>query len=189
MLATAGLMALAVTQSTPAITPLVVPLPPQPSTLTPWSGAPGATPTTSWVLSFAATVPDTWVPWPLQSLLGPPAKLTCCTTFRSGCVTSMPVSMMYTLTLDTAPLPLPASVEEISASIRSIPQGSVCATAYMGWSASTYLTRASAWRVATARGDRTAANPCSACSYTKSGTEPLAAAIARATPGTSVTSS
>src|SRR6266545_2904457 len=84
LLPAAGLVACCVTQSTPAITPLVLPLPPQPSTFTPCSGAPGTTPTTPCASSFAATVPDTCVPCPLQSLLGPPAKFTCSTTFRSG---------------------------------------------------------------------------------------------------------
>ena len=60
MLAMAGFTALSVTQSMPLITPEVVPEPPQPSTLTPYSAAPGATPTTS--LSHclrAPTVPAT----------------------------------------------------------------------------------------------------------------------------------
>ena len=52
MLATAGLTAFAVTQSMPAMTPELEPLPLHPSTLTPVIGAPGATPTTSLVLSL-----------------------------------------------------------------------------------------------------------------------------------------
>ncbi len=53
--------------------------------LTPVSGAPGATPTTSLVLSLAATVPATCVPCPLKSVFLPPAKLTCPTRLRSEC--------------------------------------------------------------------------------------------------------
>jgi hypothetical protein len=60
----AGFWAFWVTQSTPSITPEVEPEPLQPSTLTAVSGASGVTPTTSWMLSIAATVPATCVPWP-----------------------------------------------------------------------------------------------------------------------------
>src|SRR5574343_928579 len=59
MLATAGLMALAATQSTPWMTEVVVPEPWQLSTLTPYSATPGPIPTTPLVLSLAATVPAT----------------------------------------------------------------------------------------------------------------------------------
>ncbi len=130
MFATAGSVRFPVTQSTPAITPLRVPLPLQPSTFTPCSGAPGTTPTTPSELSFAATVPDTCVPCPLQSLFGPPAKFTCSTTFKSGCVRSIPVSMMYTLTFVTAP-PSLATVTEASAAMRWMPQGTVWSRASM----------------------------------------------------------
>ena len=76
MFATAGLIAFAVTQSMPLITPEYEPEPLQPSTLTPVTGAPGATPTTSEALSLAAIVPATCVPCPLQSAFLPLAKLT-----------------------------------------------------------------------------------------------------------------
>ena len=76
MFATAGFRAFAVTQLMPLITLEFDPLPLQLSTFTPVTGAPGATPTTSRVLSRAATVPATCVPWPWQSRFGPPAKLT-----------------------------------------------------------------------------------------------------------------
>src|SRR5438128_5304856 len=59
MLAIAGRTAFFVTQSTPLITSEVDPLPEQVRTFTPLSGAPGATPTTSLLLSLAATVPAT----------------------------------------------------------------------------------------------------------------------------------
>ena len=128
MFATAGLAALAVTQSMPLITPDQLPLPLQPSTFTPVSGAPGATPTTSLASSRAAIVPATCVPWPLQSVFLPLAKLTWPTRLRSGWA-AIPESITYAFTFVTAPEPLPASVELVSASILSIPQGSVCATA------------------------------------------------------------
>src|SRR5215204_2078471 len=51
MLATAGSVALAVTQSTPAMTPDQLPEPLQPSTFTPYRSAPRATPTTSLTLA------------------------------------------------------------------------------------------------------------------------------------------
>lgn len=92
-------------------TPDHEPLALQLSTLTAWIVAPGATPTTSVVLSRAAMVPETCVPWPLQSLFGPPAKLMKLATDRSVCAASLPVSMTYAWTPETAPEPLPASVE------------------------------------------------------------------------------
>ena len=70
MLATAGAPAWwsAVTQSMPATTPAVVPLPSQPSTRTPTSRTPFATP-----YVVPPTVPATCVPWPLQSSGAPPS--------------------------------------------------------------------------------------------------------------------
>lgn len=62
MLATAGLTALAVTQSMPATTPAVVPEPLLFSTRTPTILAFLATP-----CAVPATVPATCVPWPLPS--------------------------------------------------------------------------------------------------------------------------
>src|SRR5262245_62001800 len=68
MFATAGCAWLAVTQSTPAMTPDQVPLPSQPSTRT-------ATRLTAFATPYVAppTVPATWVPWPLQSSADPPS--------------------------------------------------------------------------------------------------------------------
>src|SRR6187455_1312414 len=68
ILATAGFTALALTQSMPLMTSEYEPDPLHPRTLTAVSGAPGTMPTTSRLLSRAATVPATCVPWPLQSL-------------------------------------------------------------------------------------------------------------------------
>src|SRR5438046_10714710 len=62
MLATAGLAWFAVTQSTPAITSELRPMPAQVSTRTPWSDTAFATPYVA-----APIVPATWVPWPLQA--------------------------------------------------------------------------------------------------------------------------
>src|SRR3712207_4089577 len=68
MLPTAGLTWLLATQSTPAITPAVVPLPAQSSTRTAIRLAALATPCV-----VPPTVPATCVPCPLQSLALPPA--------------------------------------------------------------------------------------------------------------------
>jgi hypothetical protein len=65
--ATAGFLAFAVTQSIPFMMDDTEPAASQSSTFTPMSGAPGATPTTALVLSSAASVPATCVPWPSQS--------------------------------------------------------------------------------------------------------------------------
>ncbi len=67
MLATAGLIWLFVTQSTPAITPEVEPEPLQSSTRTPRSMTLLATPYVE-----PPIVPETCVPWPLQSAPLPP---------------------------------------------------------------------------------------------------------------------
>src|SRR5690349_4955807 len=68
MLATAGLTALAVTQSMPAMTPAVVPLPLQSSTRTATRLTDLATP-----YVVPPTVPATCVPCPLQSSALPPS--------------------------------------------------------------------------------------------------------------------
>ncbi len=68
MFATAGLMAFWVTQSTPAMTCELVPLPLQLSTRTPTSCTPLATPNEE-----PPTVPATCVPWPWQSSAEPPS--------------------------------------------------------------------------------------------------------------------
>ena len=97
MLATDGPGLLAVTQSTPATTPAVVPEPAQPSTLTATSRTRLATP-----YAVPPMVPATWVPCPLQSVslpspvvlvpaAGPAAEVAC------G-VTRIPVSMTYAVT-------------------------------------------------------------------------------------------
>jgi His/Glu/Gln/Arg/opine family amino acid ABC transporter permease subunit len=57
-----------VTQSTPLMTQELKPLPPASRTLTAQRRAPGATPTRPMLLSLAAAVPATWVPWPWPSL-------------------------------------------------------------------------------------------------------------------------
>src|SRR5687768_10741358 len=67
MLATAGFTRFKRTQSTPAMTPAVVPEPVQLSTRTPCSRTWLATP-----YAVAPMIPATWVPWPLQSAPLPP---------------------------------------------------------------------------------------------------------------------
>ena len=67
-LATAGFTWLARTQSTPVITPELVPEPSQPSTRTGWTTALSAMPYVA-----PAAVPATCVPCPLQSVALPPA--------------------------------------------------------------------------------------------------------------------
>ena len=67
MLATSIVSALAVTQSTPAMTSDMQPLPLGLRTLTAQMRAPGTSPTTPMSLSRAAIVPETWVPWPCPS--------------------------------------------------------------------------------------------------------------------------
>src|SRR5882762_4606954 len=62
--------ALAMTQSTPQMTDDHEPWPVESSTLTAIKEACGATPTTPKLLSRAATVPATCVPWPLSSSAG-----------------------------------------------------------------------------------------------------------------------
>src|SRR5918992_6360919 len=99
MFATAGCPAawLPVTQSTPAITPDVLPEPLHPSTRTAVRLTDLATP---WI--EPPIVPATWVPCPLQSLVPrpsliavkpPPARPPNC-----ECVVRMPVSITYALT-------------------------------------------------------------------------------------------
>ena len=70
MFATAGWPArwFVVTQLIPAMTPDVAPLPEQSSTRTPMSDTPFATPYVE-----PPTVPETCVPWPLQSSAEPPS--------------------------------------------------------------------------------------------------------------------
>src|SRR5512133_3772028 len=103
MLATAGFTALAVTQSMPAMTPDVVPLPEQLSTRTATSVTPFATPYVA-----PPTVPDTCVPCPLQSTPFWPSptasKPTEARPPNSLCDVRMPVSTMYACT------PLPVAV-------------------------------------------------------------------------------
>ena len=91
MLATAGFTAFEVTQLTPLITPAVVPLPEQLSTLTATRRTPLATP-----YLVPPTVPATCVPWPLQSVLLVSTVLVpqVARPPKSLCVVRMPVSMM-----------------------------------------------------------------------------------------------
>ena len=70
MLATAGLAALLATQSMPAMTPELVPEPAQSSTRTGTSVTAFATPYVE-----PPTVPATWVPWPLQSVVPRPSLI------------------------------------------------------------------------------------------------------------------
>ena len=92
MLATAGLTALAVTQSTPAMTWSKVPEPAQLSTRTPTSWTPLATPK-----ELPPTVPATCVPCPWQSSasasLSMKSKPWLARPPKSVCVIRMPVSM------------------------------------------------------------------------------------------------
>ena len=94
MLATAGVPGAwsPATQSTPAITPEVEPLPLQSSTRT-------ATRVTCLATPYVVppTVPDTCVPWPLQSSALPPSTASKPVTARpanSEWLKRMPVSMM-----------------------------------------------------------------------------------------------
>src|SRR5919205_107767 len=123
MLATAGAPAgwLPVPQWTPAITPEVEPLPLQPSTRTATSVTALATPYVE-----PPTVPETCVPWPLQSAAEPPAVTSSTPLIARppNCVWvyRMPVSMMYAFT----PLPVAAYVKVPESgsdrwSIRSMP--------------------------------------------------------------------
>ncbi len=159
MLATAGLTALAVTQSMPLITVEVLPEPVQSSTLTPVSATAGAMPTTSAVLSRAPMVPDTWVPWPLQSVFLPsPVKFTWLILFNSPWG-AIPVSITYTLTVLTVPEPSPARVEDRVARVVEMPHGMVWAVVCMGRSSSMLRTVGSALRRATWASLRAAAKP------------------------------
>src|SRR5262245_57066743 len=100
MLATAGFVWLAVTQSMPATTPAVEPEPEQLNTRTAYSITFLATPKV-----LPPTVPATCVPWPLQSLPFCPSLTASWPTDarppNSLCEIRMPVSMMYAC----APLP------------------------------------------------------------------------------------
>src|SRR5262245_19493136 len=91
MFATDGPAWLAVTQSTPAMTPEVDPEPLQSRTRTACSVTCLATP-----YVVPPTVPDTCVPCPLQSFVPPPTSSTPFPTrpANSWCVARMPVSMM-----------------------------------------------------------------------------------------------
>ena len=98
MFATAGAPAawLPVTQSIPAITPEVAPLPLQSSTRTALSETPLATPYVE-----PPTVPATCVPWPLQSSALPPSIASKPELARPpNCwwLVRIPVSMMYAVT-------------------------------------------------------------------------------------------
>ena len=79
------------------MTPELGPEPPQSSTRT-------ATSFTSLATPYVAppTVPDTWVPWPLQSAAVPPAVISSTPVLarppNSEWANRMPVSMMYAVT-------------------------------------------------------------------------------------------
>jgi hypothetical protein len=70
MFATAGSTWFAVTQSTPAMTPLFEPEPEQLRTRTGWIVTCFATPYVE-----PPVVPATWVPWPLQSVVPRPSAM------------------------------------------------------------------------------------------------------------------
>src|SRR5690606_3768060 len=93
MFATAGRVALFATQSIPAMTPELVPLPWQLSTRTGTRVTCLATPWT-----VPPTVPATWVPWPLQSLVPRPSLIAVypAAVRPENCwwVVRIPVSMM-----------------------------------------------------------------------------------------------
>jgi hypothetical protein len=98
MFAIAGCPApwLPVTQSTPAMTPEVLPEPWQFRARTPTSRTPLATPWTE-----PPTVPATWVPCPLQSSAEPPSTESNPVTARPPncvCENRIPVSMMDAVT-------------------------------------------------------------------------------------------
>ena len=97
MFATAGLTALAATQSMPATTVVVSPLPSQPSTRTATSCTCLATPKV-----VPPTVPATWVPCPSQSLasvsLSKASIPDVARPPKSGWLNRIPVSMMYACT-------------------------------------------------------------------------------------------
>ena len=92
MFDTAGLTWFCVTQSTPAMTPLVAPEPSQPSTRTAWSVTCLATP-----YVVPPVVPATWVPWPWQSFVPWPSLMAVkpfpIRPVNCWCVARMPVSI------------------------------------------------------------------------------------------------
>jgi hypothetical protein len=97
MLATAGLIAWLVTQSTPATMPDIEPLPVQPSTFTATSWAALATP-----YSVPPMVPATWVPCPWQSSAMPSPVVLVPQVARPPnvvWVVLMPVSSTYACTV------------------------------------------------------------------------------------------
>src|SRR5262245_3251304 len=178
MFATAGLMPLPVTQSTPATTCAVVPLPAQLSTRTATSAAPLATPN-----ALPPVVPATCVPWPWQSSAVPPSiasKPLVARPPKSVWVNRMPVSRMYACTFDA----VVGNVYELSSgrfrwSMRSNPHdGGLGCTSVMdsvwfcctkstdGWAASRW---ASASRIETSK-------PRSAELYTRATCPPCEAA-------------
>src|SRR4051812_23835854 len=188
MLATAGAPGwwFPVTQSTPAMTPAVLPLPAQSSTRTATSRTPGATP--YWLPPM---VPATCVPWPLQSSALPPSTSSTPDMARppkSVWPNVMPVSMTYAVT----PAPVAVCAYRPSRgverwSIRSRPQvtpvgagaGGLVGRACTTRSASTATTPGRRDRAAPAADGRVTAKPFSAELYTWS-TCPPTPRVARA---------
>ena len=105
-------------QSTPRVMSEVQPEPSSSSTFTGRMRASGARPATPVaLLATAATIPDTWVPWPLSSLLPSPVDVSLWVVnsapgstrpARSGWLTSAPVS--------TTPTIWPVPVDDAQAS-------------------------------------------------------------------------
>ncbi len=114
--------ALAATQSMPQMRLETVPAPVDPRTLTAYSLAPGATPTTPLPPLPAAIVPATWVPWPWSSwaLAAGLMQFVPSTASRSGLLRSMPVSMTA-----IAPPGVSWLVSAEAASMRLMPDGTV----------------------------------------------------------------
>ena len=110
--------------------------------------APGATPTTPVVLSSAATVPATCVPWPFSSrhsVRSLVEQFTPPTTFRSGC-RATPVSTMATSEFTRSSTLSMFAVAERRAPTRETPVGVVWAVMPMTSSGTTATTLGSDWR-------------------------------------------
>src|SRR6266545_4452211 len=167
MFATAGLIALRVTQLMPATTLPTLPLPLQSSTRTATSWTRLATPN-----SAPPTVPATCVPWPLQSSARPPSMASNPLVARPPKVrwlNRMPVSMMYACTFEA----VLGNVYDRSSgrfrwSIRSSPHdGGLAwvAASEMVWFCSTTLTARSAASRRAAFSPMLTSKPCRAVSY------------------------
>src|SRR3984893_17812052 len=159
MLATSIRLACAVTQSTPHTTDARLASPLESMTRTAHNRAPGATPTYPKLFLLGAAMAAPWVPCPrVSSWLVPSAQLTPPATRKSGCVESIPVSMIATSTLSGGPWPLMCAVGLCSPPMRSRPKDTTCGNCPGG----TDLVRCDGgdrWNVVSAITDDTWASP------------------------------